>query len=169
VFKNHSFVIFGPHPIFLRYLPSDSGNAAARIRNMELAVPCLPHHRRSTPLFHVGGQPFSHAYLDALLPRMLQACGVPAADVSQYSWHSWRSTLATSLGAVRASSYQIQALYRWRSEDSMRVYRHLLAADYMDLLDKASVAVIDTSLTSSFPAIDYDSFAHAVHQFAADP
>ena len=92
-------------------------------------MPCRGADRATTSMFgHVSRGhhvPFSHAELDAVLPGLLRAAGVPAHEVPHYSWHSFRVFLACALLANGASAAEIQALCRWRSAEAMRVYARM--------------------------------------------
>jgi hypothetical protein len=79
---------------------------------------------------------------------------VGAANVSKYSWHSARIYLACALLAAGASAAQIQALCRWQTEDSLRIYARLNPARYQQLLDSARTADVASVSTASLPALD---------------
>ena len=64
------------------------------------------------------------------------------AGASLYSWHSARIYLACALFAAGATRPQIQALCRWQSEDSLRVYARLNAERYDSLLSSAATASV---------------------------
>ena len=64
------------------------------------------------------------AQLDAALSSILASLG---SARSSYSWHSARIALAVACSMLEAgaTSAQIQALCRWQTEDSLRVYARL--------------------------------------------
>ena len=60
--------------------------------------------------------------IDALLKAaLLHACGEAAAKI--YTWHSYRSGLATALHAAGVPDAVIMLMCRWMCEASLHVYR----------------------------------------------
>ena len=146
--------VWGSLPIYLHYEPSDASCAFLHLANLELFQPVGGRDRGSVPLITPDGrQPFRGAQLDAALLKLLELI-VGKSNVSKYSWHSARIHLACSLLASGASSAQIQALCRWQTEDSLRVYARLNPTSYRALLCRASTADVSSVSTSSLPAID---------------
>ena len=88
--------------------------------------------------------------LRSLLSR---AGGVGAANAKHYSWHSARIYLACALLAAGATHAQIQALCRWQTEDSLRIYARLNVAKYQQLLDAAGGADVHSVSTASLPPL----------------
>ena len=70
-----------------------------------------------------------------------------------YSWHSARIGLACRLLAAGATSAQIQALCRWQTEDSLRVYARLNPDKYNALLASARTADPSSVSTASPPPL----------------
>ena len=86
-----------PFTIFL-VLHARATDACNALRDIEIFVPCAD--REHTALFaDAQGQPYSHAVLDPILKAVLTHL-YSAAVASIYSWHSYRSGLATMLHAA---------------------------------------------------------------------
>ena len=83
---------------------------------------------------------------------------MPAAQASQYSWHSARIYLACALLAAGASTGQIQAICRWMTEQSLHIYARMNETAYTYWLSKAMRMPIDsvraTSLAARAPPTD---------------
>ena len=109
--------------------------------------------RANMPLISPDGiQPFKASQLDAALKSLLtKALGAHAASL--YSWHSARIYLACALLASGASNAQIQALCRWQTEDSLRIYARLNADKYHALLKAAASANVLSVSVASLPPL----------------
>jgi hypothetical protein len=156
-------VIYGSLPIYLPFHHSTLLCAAREFQSLELAFPVSGPRRRDTPLFTAGeDRPLKPSSLDTVLKHMLRLL-VPADQVSAYSWHSFRITLACSLLKAGASGKQIQALCRWQSDRSLQIYARLGASDYGDLLDKANGVDISQVNISQLPALDEARLLSELH------
>ena len=78
---------------------------------------------------------------------------ITVSNASKYSWHSARIYLACSLLAAGASHAQIQALCRWQTEDSLRVYARLNPSSYDKLLSRAAGAQVESVSVGSLPPL----------------
>ena len=89
------------------------------------------------------------------------------AQLSRYSWHSFRIALACALRALSlkegdrvCSDSTIQALCRWASAQSLKVYARLSRDDYADLLVQAGKMTFNpvqaATLWAEAPVIDND-------------
>lgn len=65
-------------------------------------------------------------------------------------------TISSDMLAAGATSAQIQALCRWQTEDSLRVYARLNAARYHSLLTAAASADVASVSTASLPPLSAD-------------
>ena len=79
------------------------------------------------------------------------------------SLHSGRVWLACALLSLKYDDPTIQAMCRWQSPASVRVYARMQAADYARLLTEATGATIDPSLTRSLPTLDDDAAVIRLH------
>ena len=117
---------WGNNPI---WLPVDHGaaiNAALALAEWEICASVPAGKRASTPLFCGPdgiGSPLRASQIDGVFHRLLKAVVGPDDDATNYSMHSWRSYLASSMLAAGASDPQIQAALRWASEDALKIYK----------------------------------------------
>ena len=147
----------GALPIYLHYDASDPDSAFAHLARLETVLPVTGAQRATTPLISVDGKkPFAGPHLDATLKRILVKV-VGAANVGSYSWHSARIYLACALLASGASTAQIQALCRWQTDASLRLYARLNANKYHSLLQRAARADISSVSTASLPPLDSET------------
>lgn len=147
---------FGAHPIYQIYNPSDAANAAAWLQRLELRYPRHGVQRRPTPLFFSEARsftPMSHSTVDTYLNHLLRL-NVPAAEVDNYSFHSLRIGFACALLAAGCPYDMIQALARWRSAESVKIYPRLNPSDYANWVSKALVQTTTSRTTARLPVID---------------
>ena len=144
--------VWGALPIYLHY-SADPDAAFHHLAALEIAMPVAASARAHVPLISPdGARPFAGAALDAALLAILTLL-LGRTGASLYSWHSARIYLACALLAAGATGPQIQALCRWQSEDSLRVYARLNAERYDSLLSSAATASVHSVSTASLPAL----------------
>ena len=111
--------------------------------------------RAKQPLFQMKpGVAFTFHCLTTVLVD-LKSFYLPS-DVNQrlFTYHSCRIYLATSLGADKSiTPEQIQAICRWQSLKSVDTYNRMQAREYVELLDKANSATIDSYTAANLPCI----------------
>ena len=145
--------VWGALPIYLHFTPTDPDAAFQHLARHELVVPVPAADRASVPLVTAdGAQPFTGSRLDTALHSILVGV-VGRQNASKYSWHSGRIYLACALLASGASAAQIQALCRWQTEDSLRIYARLNPASYRTLLGRAAAADVSSVSTASLPPL----------------
>lgn len=142
----------------------------AALASLELAFPVASYvDPASVALFTTdAGLPFSAAQLDRLLSLLLRRF-LPSASAVLYSWYSAHFFLATALLETGyflvtvllesgASHAQVQALCRWQTTDSIRIYARLNSSSCARLLHGAMAARISTAraqnLALAIPIID---------------
>ncbi|KAL1507873.1 hypothetical protein AB1Y20_007480 [Prymnesium parvum] len=126
-----------PFPVTLTY-DLDEPNAAACIRDIEIRYPCTGPSRQHTPLFaDLSGAPYSHGYLGALLSAALTFL-YGSAVASLYTFHSYRSGLATALHAAGVSDALIQLICRWMCPESLHVYRRIGTQEHEGSVSRSS-------------------------------
>jgi hypothetical protein len=150
--------VWGALPIYLHYDIHDGDCAFTHLAHLEIVLPCTGAARKVTPLISPDNvAPFKGAQLDAALRALLtRPNGVGALHAARYSWHSARIGLACSLLSSGASSAQIQALCRWQTEDSLRIYARLNPDNYRSLLAKAAVADVSSVSTAALPTLSHE-------------
>ena len=145
--------VWGALPIYLHYSPTEPDAAFNHLATLELTVPAVGQQRHMVPLISADNkQPLAAGQLDSMLQRILKRV-VGNANASKYSWHSARIYLACSLLAAGASVAQIQALCRWQTEDSLRVYARLNPGSYNALLTRAASADVLSVSVASLPPL----------------
>lgn len=73
------------------------------------------------------------------------------------TWHSHRSTLATRLHASHATVGDIQAMLRWKSEESLRAYLRLsrhFQSKMLAAAEHASVAAVQSTNVPLYERFD---------------
>ena len=117
---------WGNNPIWLPVDPTAAINAALHLAQWELCACVSAQKRGSTPLFcgpSGVGSPLKASQIDDVFHRLLARVVDESDDAKNYSMHSWRSFLASSLMAAGCSDAQIQAALRWASEDALKIYK----------------------------------------------
>jgi integrase len=151
---------FGAHPIYQVFDPNDAANAAAWLRRLELLFPCRGTRRLSAPLFFEDARsfaPITHSTVDTYLTHLLRL-HVPASEVGSYSFHSFRIGFACALLAAGCPYDMIQALARWRSAESVKIYARINPDDYTAWVSAALAQTTTSRTTARLPIID----AHGV-------
>ena len=124
---------WGNHPIYLPYHPTARLNAARALAQWE-ATACVPEgERRSTPLFcgtEGVGTPLRQHTLDDVFHGLLGWHLKSSTEARDYSVHSFRSYLASSMLASGASDEKIQAALRWSSKEALDIYKNVNMEEY---------------------------------------
>ena len=163
-------VEWGDKPIYLPYQPGEPLSAFAAIADLEL------HHLHgqppSTPLFADDeGEPLLAAMMDSVLHALMVAV-LGSARALVLSWHSFRIFLACALLAANVPAPHIQALCRWQSIDSLRIYARLGAQEYTSLLGQAMRSRISTAQTTTLrhglPLLSAAELHTAAHATASE-
>jgi len=153
---------FGTHPIYQIFDPSDSANAATWLRRIELTFPLHGALRLHSPLFFSNSHDFSpilHSTVDRILGHLLRF-HLPPQTASNYSFHSFRIGFACSLLAAGCPYDMIQALARWSSVESVKIYARLNPSDYSSWVAKALLQNTPSTTTANLPVIDaHDAIA----------
>lgn len=131
-----------PFTIFL-VLTADPNDACAALRDIELEIPCLDEERDIFPLFpDADNQPLTHGVLDPMLKSVLTYL-YSAAVAALFTWHSFRSGLATALHAAGVSAAVIMLMCRWMNEKSLHVYRRIGSTEQERHFRHATAANVD--------------------------
>ena len=156
-----------PFSVVLTYEAHDPINAAAGLADIERRCQIPASERATTPLFHdARREPYTHHYLHAMLREAIAHVYGKAA-ASLYSWHSYRSGLATALHAAGVSDPMIQLICRWMCPESLHVYRRMGVAEHERLIKGASMADVDVIQTTNQPVVFADQgYAELVGELA---
>ena len=152
--------IWGVHPIPLSYDPTDQANAATWLLHLELSFPVAGARRSQVALFIVNHKlsEMRHSTVDTLLGHFLKLHLGAAAGM--YSFHSFRIGFACALLAAGCDIYTIQALARWRSVESIRIYARMNPEVYSDWVERSLKQRASSTSTANLPTIDrHDAIA----------
>ena len=131
-------------------------NFAAALVDFELAHPCRGAARRTAPLFVQDGKhkAWTASAIDRTLDGVMTAT-LSSAERQHKTFHSKRVWLASAFKANRLAEGEIQALCRWRSVDSIRIYGRMDMEYQARCRENASTAVFSTiNATSLIPELD---------------
>ena len=110
----------------------------------------------------------SHAVIDEHLARLLRAL-MSNKEASRFTFHSFRIGFACALLEAGCSYDMIQALARWKSNQSIVIYARLEPHAYADWVDKAMLQSTSSTTARDLPTINDDvrvaSFAQAAAHF----
>jgi hypothetical protein len=154
-------IVWGSLPIYVpvRHVASNAALLVARILLLQPDMPATCPLLCSEP-----GKAFSHYFLITALDAWLMKCGVPPQQVKFLTWHSARVYLACALLAAGRSPETIQAMLRWQTVDSLRIYACLSASAYAAHLDAALVAPIAAIRGAHIPLMDSIDLAYNIQQ-----
>ena len=137
-------------------LHEEPGNAAAALRELVLRRPVPEDERATTPLFHDETyKPYTHAKLDSFLKRILTFL-FGKAVASVFTWHSFRSGLATALHAAGVPDAMVQLICRWMCPESLHVYRRMGTKEHEVNIRKAMTTNVDSIQSANVPRISAD-------------
>ena len=144
-----------PFPATLT-LTDEPDNAAAALRDIELLCDVHGDSRNHTALFcNANGEPFTHAAFDKILQDALtHLYGRNVASL--YSFHSYRSGLATALHAAGVPDAMIMLICRWMCQDSLHVYRRMGTGENERHVRAAAQATVDVIQTVNVPEVSGD-------------
>lgn len=165
----------------------DDTNAAYRMIMQEIAFPATNRdQRKATPAYGpTMGVAFTCAQLDKLLPDLLRAVAdlkptvLRHEHIPRYSWHSFRIGLACRLrnskrsdGSRKYDDETIQALCRWATPLSIKVYGRLSRSHYAEILEEVGGMALDQAQTATLwqecPWIDDDHQYEFLHGLQMD-
>ena len=121
---------------------------------LEIRFPVRGAQRKTTPLF-LNDQglciTYSLAYrvLTAIKRRVLS----DRYDASLFTFHSFRVTLATQLGAMGCSHPMIQAICRWQSAASLLIYNRMQPKQALSMVSQAQTAEIESYTAANLPIL----------------
>uniref|UniRef100_A0A7S0Q9S7 Tyr recombinase domain-containing protein n=1 Tax=Coccolithus braarudii TaxID=221442 RepID=A0A7S0Q9S7_9EUKA len=119
---------------------ADAENVATTLRDIELRAPCAAGEREAVPLLcNADRTLLRHSVLDTMLRNVLtHLYGAKVAAL--YSWHSYRSGLATALHAAGVPDATIMLICRWMCDASLHVYCRIGTAEHEVSINKAAGA-----------------------------
>ena len=90
----------------------------------------------------MAGQTYTHHYLHNIL-RLVLTYLYGHAVALLYTWHSFRSGLATALHAANVPDDMIMLICRWMCPESLHVYRRMGTREHERLINEASTMNVD--------------------------
>ena len=145
-----------PFPIALTLDFNNPINAATALWDIEMRYGVDVADRDAHPLFATSaGTEYSASFLDALLTTVLTHL-YGANVASLYTWHSYRSGLATALHASGVPDDMIQLICRWMCPESLRVYRRIGTVELDRYLTNAAATDVDLIQAANIPRVDAD-------------
>jgi hypothetical protein len=156
-------VVWGSLPIYVAYThsPTNTANLVAR-----LVIQTTGASANSELL--QGDYAWNHAFLDKAIRAWVCSLGTPVAQAARFSFHSGRAYLACALMAAGRPPHVIQALCRWQSADSLRVYCCLNPSTYASHLMAAEGATVAGIRGAHIPLIDSMDMAFSLQQAQTD-
>ena len=131
-----------PFPVTLTF-GIEPANPAAALRVIELRCPCNGAAREGRPLFgDDSGNTYSHASLNGMLKAIL-AYLYGTAVAALFTFHSYRSGLASALHAAGVPDGMIQLICRWMCPESLHVYRRMGTREHESHTQRAASVSID--------------------------
>ena len=152
---------FGNQLIYLPVVHSDVNNAALALAQLEHKCPCHGSARVGAPLLWSDdrGTPLTCDRIDTVFSALARHALGDAVG-SLRSFHSARIFAACCHKAHNESDAMIQALCRWRSPESLRIYARINPRDYAARVRRMSSTTVDSTLAANLPVLD-DSALHA--------
>ena len=159
-----------PFPMVFTFDDRDPINAAAAIRDIELRYGLACARRDLTPLFATSeGKTYTHHYLHQLLRDVL-AYLYDARIASVYSFHSFRSGLATALHAAGVEDSMIMLICRWMCPESLHAYRRMGTAEHERLIAQASTVRVDSIQSGNVATVSgCERYAEVMQHVSAGP
>ena len=151
--------VFGALPIYLPF-KCERRNAAQALQELALAVG--PAHR--APAAHKAvfvdnnKQALQGSVMSSALYSVMKAITGSEYTAKLYTWHSFRSYLATALFAANVKPLTIQAMLRWQTEESLRAYSRLSRHQAAKHLESAANAVIASMQTANVLYEEFEFF-----------
>ena len=149
--------VWGSLPIYLHFR-DEPRNAAAALKQLALAVgPAFRCSDTANAVF-VGNNkvPLTCSSMATALYKAMCVMTGSSETAKLYTWHSFRSYLATALYAANVKPDTIQAMLRWQTEESLRAYRRLSRQMTTKHLESAAMAVVSSVQTANVPL--YEKF-----------
>jgi len=145
--------VFGNQFVFLPFDASDPANAAAALRDYELAFPLGGRPRSSVPLFSMDpaslDEPLRASTMDAVMTALFRLI-MGASRAACFSFHSFRIGVACALLAAGYSHAAIQAHCRWKTDASIQIYARQNAEMFGERVLTASSQEVSSVVVANF-------------------
>ena len=148
---------FGPNLISLSYNPDNPMSFAVALIDYYVDFPVRGAARHTTPLFTTDGvSRWTDAALDAVLAGVMKVTLTPEQR-RRKTMHSKRVFVACALRELKSPDSEIQALVRWSSLESLRIYARMglqYQAARRDALLAARIDTLNAAARATLPQID---------------
>ena len=144
--------VWGVLPVYLPF-GNESRNAAAALQQLTLAADSTFRSSSAANAVFIDNNKKAltcTAMASAIYHAMVTITG-SQVTTKLYTWHSFRSYLATALYAARVKPATIQAMLRWQTEESLRTYMRLSRAEAAKHLNSAANAIVASINTTNVP------------------
>lgn len=159
-------VAWGSHPIYVPF-HQQTRNAARAVRDLGLAVG-EGHRQPHSPLFvNNNKQPLQASSMASALHHAVSTL-VGSNRAKLFTWHSGRIYLCTALHAAGVKPHVIQAMLRWRTDESMCAYNRMSMQQYVRNVDSAAKAIIAAVQSPNRPIYEQFQFFVAMNKMAAE-
>ena len=139
---------FGPNLICSLYNVDNPMSFAAAVVDYELAFPLRGSERRSAHLFTPDGRKrWTASQIDSTLAAVMANTLTPAQRVGK-TFHSKRVWVATGFTDLASSEGETQAMARWATPESLRIYARMnldYQAKRRDMLQHAHVNALNAT------------------------
>jgi hypothetical protein len=147
---------FGQHLVSLLYNRANPMSFAVALVDYLIMFPVRGAAKATTPLFTTDGKtPWTASQIDTTLANVMAVTLTPQQRKGK-TFHSKRVFCATGFRNLDSSDGEIQALVRWSSVDSIRIYARmglLYQARRRDLLQTATIDAMNAA-ARPLPQID---------------
>ena len=136
-------------------------NAALALAELERLHVVHDAARQSAPFFvaDAAGTPLTYGDIDRIF-NALAFAALPASVARRRSFHSCRMFAASCHKAHDKPDEMIQALCRWRTAASLKIYARTNPRDYAAHVRRMSQTDVDSTISAHLPSI-CDSELHA--------
>ena len=144
---------FGNQPIYLPVVRDDVNNAALALAALERTHVVSGAARKTAPLFvaDAAGTPLTCDDVDRMFSALASAA-LPAASAKRRSFHSCRVFAASCHKAHDEPDEMIQALVRWRTAASLKIYARINPRDYAARVRRMSQTDVDSTISAHLPS-----------------
>ena len=149
--------VWGALPVYLPF-KKEQRNAAQALQQIALEVGSAFRDSAAKKAVFVKDNKMplpASSMASALYSAMVVVTG-SSETAKLYTWHSFRSYLATALYAANVKPATIQAMLRWQTEESLRAYSRLSRHMAARHLESAANAVVSSVQSTNVPL--YEEF-----------
>jgi hypothetical protein len=149
--------VWGALPVYLPY-KNDCRNAAAALKQLALGVEDSFRSSAASNAVFVNNdkKPLTCTLMSSALFQAMTTIAGNVQTAKLYTWHSFRSYLATALYAAGVKPATIHAMLRWQTEESLRAYMRLSRTEAAKHLEGAANAVVTSVNSANVPL--YEEF-----------